>query len=57
MADGKGELPKQKTPKGYEIPLPKRGEILNAFQEDRQAQAQEGLTKPRRRMSARPHTL
>lgn len=26
-----GDVPKQTTPKGAEIPLPKRGEIMEAF--------------------------
>ena len=26
-----GDVPKQKTPKGLEIPLPKRDEIMAAF--------------------------
>lgn len=26
-----GDVPKQKTPKGTTIPLPKRGEIMGAF--------------------------
>jgi hypothetical protein len=28
---GKDQEPKQKTPKGLEIPVPKRSTVLNAF--------------------------
>jgi hypothetical protein len=26
------DAPKQKTPKGFEIPLPKRSEVMDAFE-------------------------
>jgi hypothetical protein len=40
--------PKQQTPKGYEIPIPKRGDVLKVFENAAKPQKESGPNAPKK---------